>query len=254
MIPVEPWSWMAGSVRGSSHIMSGMPRQDHYWTDSFHDDRTIVVVMCDGAGGASHGGAGAALVVRVIRELIRDAMSVRESLPTQEQLADWLEIARDMLERSATASRLPIEAFATTAMIAVSDAQGTTTAHIGDGFICARFRGETDWQGLSAPQRGEYAGTTAFLTDTLICPVTSSVSRPLDCLCLATDGLEAAAWNEAAQQPHTPFFTGLVGAVKVPAGPDLRASTQLRAWLSSPALGARLHDDLTICLATRIAS
>lgn len=245
---------MAGSVRGSSHISSGMPRQDHYWTGSFHDDRTIAVVMCDGAGGASHGGAGAALVVRAIRGFIRDVMLAHGNSPTQDQLVDWLEAARDMLERSATTKKLPIDALATTAMVAVADAQGTTAAHVGDGFICARFRGETEWQSLSAPQHGEYAGTTAFLTDTLICPVTCSVPSPLDCLCLATDGLEAAAWNEAAQRPHSPFFSGLVGAIKVPAGRDHRASAQLRAWLASPDLGARLHDDLTLCLAARVVS
>lgn len=245
---------MAGSVRGSSHVVAEMPRQDHYWTGSFRDGRTVAVVMCDGAGGASHGGAGAALTVRALRGLVQEEMLARNCLPSQEQLADWLETARGMLEHISTSIGLSIDAFATTAMIAVSDEQGTTTAHIGDGFICARFNGETVWQSLSAPQRGEYAGTTAFLTDDLIAPVTSATAGLLDCLCLTTDGLEPAAWDEAAHQPHTPFFSGLVNAVTAPIGLDLRASARLRAWLGSPDLSARLHDDLTVCVATRVAS
>lgn len=251
MIPVEPWSWMAGSVRGSSHVMCGMPRQDHYWTGSFDDHRTIAVVMCDGAGGASHGGAGAALAVRALRTLVRDEVMGCGCPPSENQLVDWLEIVRDMLDGVATAARLPIDALATTAIIAVSDARATTTAHIGDGFICARFLRQAEWKGLSAPQRGEYAGTTAFLTDELISPVTSTVFGPLTHLCVSTDGLEPAAWNEADNGPHTPFFSGLAGAISVPIGLDREASAKLCAWLASPALGARLHDDLTVCLAAR---
>lgn len=251
MIPVEPWSWMAGSVRGSSHVMCGMPRQDHYWTGSFDDHRTIAVVMCDGAGGASHGGAGAALAVRALRTLVRDEVMGGGCPPSEAQLADWLEIVRDMLDGAATAARLPIDAFATTAIIAVSDARATTTAHIGDGFICARFMGEAAWQGFSAPQRGEYAGTTTFLTDELISPITSTIFAPLTHVCVSTDGLEPAAWNEAAHGPHTPFFLGLEGAIMAPAGFDRDASARLRAWLASPALGARFHDDFTVCLAAK---
>lgn len=251
MTSAEPWSWMAGSVRGSSHIMCGMPRQDHYWTGSFDDHRTIAVVMCDGAGGASHGGAGAALAVRALRTLVRDEVMGCGCPPSEDQLADWLELVRDMLDGVAAAAGLPIDAFATTAMIAVSDARATTTAHLGDGFIGARFTGQAEWQGFSAPQRGEYAGTTTFLTDELIAPVTSTVFGLLTHLCVSTDGLEPAAWNEADNGPHTPFFSSLAGAITAPAGFDRNASTRLRAWLASPALGARLHDDLTVCVAAK---
>ena len=245
---------MGGSVRGASHVASGMPRQDHFWTGSFDDHRVIAAVMCDGAGGVSHGGAGAALAVRTLRSLIQNDMAVRCDVPSEEKLSAWLEFTRVALERAALIGRLSVDALATTAMIAVSDGWITTTAHIGDGFIGARLAENDVWRSLSAPQHGEYAGTTSFLTDDMVCPVTSTFTGSLKCLCLSTDGLEPVAWSEAAHGPHTPFFSGLAGVINEPAGFDAEASARLRVWLASTELQGRVHDDLTLCIALRSAS
>lgn len=247
-----PWSWMAGSVRGSSHVVSGMPRQDHYWVGSFDGHQTIAVVMCDGAGGVSHGGAGAALAVRVLRSLIRAELAAGCRMPSPEALVAWLGTARMALERTALVLSLPVDALATTAMVALSDGATTTCAHIGDGFIAAQLAAGDVWQCLSAPQRGEYAGTTSFLSDDLAYPVTSALARPILRLCLSTDGLEPVAWDDAKHGPHAPFLTGVAKAITGSEDRDAGACARLRAWLASSDMQARLHDDLTICMAARI--
>lgn len=210
--------------------------------------------MCDGAGGASHGGAGAALAVRALRSLIKNDMAARCDVPSEDQFNAWLEIARVALERAATIGRLSIDALATTAMIAISDGWVTTTAHIGDGFIGAQLAENDLWHSLSAPQHGEYAGTTSFLSDEMVSPVTSKFTGSLKGLCMSTDGLEPVAWSDADHGPHTPFFSGLAGVINEPAGIDAEASARLRGWLASAELQLRVHDDLTLCVATRDAS
>lgn len=253
MRPLVPWSWMAGSVRGVSHVVSDLPRQDHFWADSFHGDRVIAVAMCDGAGSASHGGAGAALAVRSLRDLIRRDLDTTGGVPAQEVLGGWIDETRRLLGWSASTRGLPIQALATTALVAVSDGWTTTTARVGDGFIAARFATEGAWHSLSAPQRGEYACTTSFLTDDLALPVTSACMGLLDGLCVSTDGLEPVAWSDSSNVPHAPFLSGLAGALQQAVGFDLAASTRLRSWMASPDLQARVHDDLTVCMALRIS-
>lgn len=248
------WSWMAGSVRGASHIVSDMPRQDHYWVGTFDGHRTFAAIMCDGAGGASHGGAGAALAVRVLRGLVRAELAAESRMPSPDTLAAWLGTARITLERIALALELPADAFATTAMIALSDGVTTTTAHIGDGFIAAQLAEGKVWQSLSAPQRGEYVGTTSFISDDLAYPVTSVLSQPILRLCLSTDGLEPVAWNDARHEPHGPFLAGVAKAITTSEGRDAGACVRLRAWLGSSDMQARLHDDLTICMAARFGA
>lgn len=245
---------MAGSVRGASHVASGMPRQDHWWVGGFGDDRVIALVACDGAGGVAHGGAGAALAVRALRDLVRREMSGGARVPSPETLGTLLEGARDVLGGASRSVRLPAVSLATTAMIAVSDGSATTAAHVGDGFIALQPLGEEVWLSMSAPQRGEYAGTTSFLTDESIYPVTSEFTDPVARLCLSTDGLEAVAWDDAGCGPHAPFLSGVASAVAAPAGFDAAASARFRNWLASPGLAARTHDDLTMCLASRVPS
>lgn len=252
MRAADLWSWMAGSVRGASHIGSDMPRQDHYWVGSFDGHRTVAVVMCDGAGGVSRGGAGAALAVRILRGLVRAELAADWGMPSPEALAAWLGIARIALERIALVHGLPVDALATTAMIAVSDGLTTTTAHIGDGFIAAQLAEGDAWQCLSAPQRGEYAGTTSFISDDLANPITSVLARPILRLCLSTDGLEPVAWDDARHEPHAPFLTGVAKAITIPEGRDAGACARLRAWLTSSELQTRVHDDLTVCMAARV--
>lgn len=247
-----PWSWMAGSVRGASHIVSDMPRQDHYWVDSFEGHQTIAVVMCDGAGGVSHGGAGAALAVRVLRSVVRADLATVRGVPPPQTLVDWIEIARKVLLRAAFHAGLSADALATTAMIALSDGVTTTSAHIGDGFISAQLAEGDAWLCLSAPQRGEYAGTTSFLSDDLVYPVTSVLAHPIQRLCLSTDGLEPVAWDDALHEPHSPFLTGVAKAITGSEGRDAGACARLREWLSSSDMQARLHDDLTVCMAARV--
>lgn len=245
---------MEGSVRGSSHVESGLPRQDHYWIGSSLDGQIVAMVVCDGAGGVSHGGAGAALTTRVLRGLIQIGITESDEVPSLDALGSWLEIARERLDQVARSRNLPIEAFATTAMIAVSDGFDTRTAHIGDGFVAAELLDGSGWRSMSAPQRGEYAGTTAFLTDHFAYPVTSTFSGDIGRLCLSTDGLEPVAWNEALHAPHVPFFKGISKAVTASSGRDAFASNRLKVWLGSSDLRARVYDDLTLCMASRIAS
>lgn len=240
---------MGASVRGASHVALGMPRQDHLWVGGHDRDRIFAAVMCDGAGGVSHGGAGAAIAVRTMRSLVLGGLLRSCAVPPPDVLAGWVLETGDALARAAAAHRLDRGALATTLLVAVSDGHATSVAHVGDGFVALKILGPGGWDCVSAPERGEYAGTTSFLTDDRIAPRSMGVVAPVERICLSTDGLEPIAWNEAAACVHAPFLDGIAAALPSLPGRGAGACGRLERWLSSPGLQARVHDDLSLCIA-----
>ena len=114
--------------------------------------------------------------------------------------------------------------------------------------------GESDAYTLfSAPQRGEYANTTNFITsdgwqDTLDISIRrGGVSR----VAMFSDGIQNIALSAAADNaPHAPFFNPLFSWAEQQQDTDA-AGDNLAAFLSSPRVTARADDDLTLLLAVR---
>lgn len=248
----EEWRWVAASQRGTSHEAAGERRQDAFRVLAAGD--ALIAVVCDGAGSAPFGGAGAALVARMISSLARNHMARHCALPSDADLIAWVCLVRIALSHAAERRGCLVGAFATTLVCAISVGDMTLTLHIGDGTIVVRPSDETDYAVLSWPEQGEFVCETYFITDAQIQVAISRHDMAVDQLALMSDGLERLALRFVERSAHPGFFTTMFAplAAAVDAnGRNAALSAQLRAFLASPSVNARTDDDKTLVLAVR---
>lgn len=249
------WAWAAASCRGTSHERCGEPRQDAFRIAGPADGRDfLAVVTCDGAGSASHGGAGARIAAWTLASCARTWLSFMSRLPEADAATCWMLLARARIASVAAKRGLDSRDFATTAVVAISDGTSTITAHVGDGAVAARKAGSGDWIALSWPAQGEFASTTWFLTDEG--DLALRVCRhdlPIDRLAVMTDGLERLALDFRACVPHAAFLDPMAAplALRGTGGYDRDLSRALCAYLGSERVNDRTDDDKTLVLAAR---
>lgn len=115
----------------------------------------VLIALADGAGSARHGAVGA-------RYAVQNALAI----DVRDELTLAAQRAREGVEREAHLRGCSIDDLATTLQVARLTRHGSTvsaeTLHIGDGVIAASAPGGVGV--LSAPERGEHANETAFLT------------------------------------------------------------------------------------------
>lgn len=245
------WTWAAASRRGTSHERLGEKRQDAFRTLLVEASDTVVLVACDGAGSAARGGAGSAIAARVLSRCARDALA-EGRWPSDEDVWDWIDLARDRIAAAARRRELVPRDFATTVVMLISNGSETLVVHVGDGAAVVRDAATGVWRAVSWPAQGEYASTTFFLTDDggpRVRMAREAVA--VDRLAAFTDGIERLALDFATERAHGPFFSGMsdpVAAAEV-SGWNLPLSRKLGDYLSSAAVNARTDDDKTLILA-----
>jgi hypothetical protein len=274
------WKWAAATTIGTSHIRLGTRRQDAYrcYSPSNSPDWMICVVS-DGAGTAQRGGEGASLTCRTIAlcaqahlafqkqhhtTLDTDTANVPStraarglaSLPTDEQVMQWIDCARDRIAGAAARKGLTPRDFACTLICVLTDGDQTLVVHVGDGFAAFKEVGASSWSLATWPDHGEYASTTYFVTDDpqAKAQVVRS-SAPVSMFAVSTDGMERLALNIAQKSPHPGFFEALAGPVLASptAGKDQELSAALKAMLDSPRVCERTDDDKTLVVVARHA-
>lgn len=157
------WRVFYGSATGTYHLNAGESCQDagHHAVV----DGTLVGAVCDGAGSAKQGHAGADFLARELVGLIGEAVakpSFAWEDPT-EFLAEAIDGARAQLAELARARELVLRDFASTLVGCICGPRGGCLFHVGDGFAVALDRdGGTR---LSPPENGEYSDQTFFVTD-----------------------------------------------------------------------------------------
>lgn len=240
------WKLVFGSVRGTSHVQSGQPCQDHCAGTVVG---TALVAACsDGAGSAELSQLGSRYAVeRFLEEAVQ---SVGDAAPERDVIGAWVDAARARVLEEASAQGVPPRQLACTFLGAVAGVGWTAYAQIGDGVIV--FDGETGYELAFWPDNGEYANATRFLTDEdyrdhLHIEI---VPRQVDEIALLTDGLQMLALDFAQARVHSPFFTPLFRTLRN--GPDeatLRAS--LLGFMDSRRVNDKTDDDKTLLIATR---
>lgn len=242
------WRWAAASREGTSHKRTGNGRQDAMRVTVA--GRWLIAIACDGAGSAARGRGGAVLATRSLSEAAR-AHLAHGDLPDDATVQRWVEAARERIAQTATARALAPRDFATTVVLLLTDGADSLVLHIGDGAAVARTA--DGWRALSWPEQGEYAATTYFLTDDTPRLRVARASAPADCVALFSDGLERLALDFASEQPHAPFFDGMIAPLAAGTAPgrDPKLSAQLGAFLDSERVNARTDDDKTLILALR---
>ena len=253
--PAQSWRLVRASVQGTSHAKTGQPCQDSSSVGEGAPDDILVAAVADGAGSAELSAAGSRIAgcaatqsaVRLMRLHLHPLCE--ETL--REILQESVHSARQALEAEADRQTSPLRDFATTLIVAICAPKITGAAQIGDGAMVTADRDSGGYTLFSAPQRGEYANTTNFITsddwkDSLnIRTHYNGVSR----LAMFTDGIQSVALNAASDNaPHVPFFDPLFSWAEKQEDTDA-AGNGLAAFLSSPRVTARADDDLTLLLA-----
>jgi hypothetical protein len=213
----------------------------------------LISVISDGAGSASFGGQGASLACRTISQAALSHIRVAQDLPSNHQIQDWVDSARDRIITTALRRSLLPRDFASTLILSISDGVETVIAHIGDGSTVLRDKSTAEWIAPSWPAHGEYASTTNFLTDEH--SVQLRITRhlePIDALVSFTDGLEKLALDFVNSKPYVPFFNAITRSIfQLPQpGRDQTISNQLELYLNSDAINQRTDDDKTLVIAT----
>ena len=255
------WRIMAASVTGTSHARTGQLCQDSFSFSVDAVDDTLIAAVADGAGSAELSAIGSDIAARAATQtairLLRLHVSPFYEGVLREILLKAVYAARKELQSEAHRKERTLRDFATTLIVAICSLETTASAHIGDGAVVTAnvATPESDatpaYTLFSAPQRGEYANTTNFITsnnwqDSLDVRIRrGGVSR----LAMFTDGVQALALNTASKNmPHAPFFNPLFQWSEKQED-EQAAGNSLKAFLSSSRVTDRVDDDLTLLLA-----
>ena len=255
--PSSRWRVVRASVQGTSHAKTGQPCQDSSSVGAGAPDGVLVAAVADGAGSAELSAEGsriaACAATRSAIRLLRLHVSPVYEGVLEEILQESVRSGRNALEAEARRQKKSLRDFATTLIVAICAPEITGAAQIGDGAMVMADSESSDYTLFSAPQRGEYANTTNFITssgwqDSLdVRTRRGGISR----LAMFTDGIQSIALNAASgNAPHAPFFDPLFGWADKQEDTDA-AGNGLAVFLSSPRVTARADDDLTLLLAVR---
>ena len=247
------WQIIAASVQGTAHARSGAPCQDAHAYTSLPGN-VAVLAVADGAGSADHSELGAQAAVVAAVDALERALGAAWPATTVEWDGLFLDAylkARQGVICLAEEQGLKPRALASTLLCAVVSEHGLAVAQLGDGVAVAGLEGGA-WFVAAAPQRGEYANETYFLTQGDALPPLDVRLYPDPVLAVAamTDGLLRLVLDMQRNEPHVPFFKPLL-AFAAQAGDEGEAAQQLAAFLMSERVSARTDDDKTLVLAVR---
>jgi hypothetical protein len=259
MIP-NLWKYAFASVLGTSHRSANKACEDVsrcrvIWSGD--NSPTLVAVVSDGAGSASHSREGAHLacshVIEEVFQLVNTGCGPRDL--SLELAQNWCVAYRNEIERIAIPRGLGVRDFACTLVAAIVGQDSATFIQLGDGATVVARRQEPDqYQWVFWPQRGEFENTTYFLTDPLAPEFiqVDFVQDTLDEVALLTDGLQRLALHYQTQTAHADFFLPIFKYVRaLPAGYSAEATETLKVWLDSPQVNERTDDDKSLVLASR---
>lgn len=238
------WKLVFGSVKGTSHMQSGLPCQD-YCAGAVVGTR-LVAACADGAGSAELSQLGSkAAVDRFMEVASCDAM------PALAQIEEWVDAARNHLVEQAAANGSTPRQLACTFLGAVVGDGWAAFIQVGDGAIV--FDGPNGYNLAFWPDNGEYANTTRFLSedDFRQHMRVEIVERHVSELAVLTDGLQTLALDIAGIKVYDPFFAPLFKAVRN-GSDDTALKNSLLDFMNSKRVNDRTDDDKTLLLATRM--
>ena len=245
---------------GAAHLRDGTPNQDSVVVALPFLGRlgpAAVMAVSDGAGSAKysqHGSRAACIagVASLSRQLDRNpAIAVKEHLMRSALQRAVRSARRSVIETAQRSHRTSgltnVNEYACTMMLTLSGPRLVGVAHVGDGCVVAGD-GE-EWRLLSAPDNGEFANETRFLTNPRNLPrVTVASGSEISCVAVITDGLQDVALSHGSV-PHERFWTPLYRALNRISSTN--PHTVLDSLLRKVADAGKATDDCTIAVSVR---
>ena len=246
------WKVYFASATGKYHLACDVPCQDSGHYEVVED--VLIGVVCDGAGSAREGQAGAEFFSRKVTGLLSESIrsghfSERARSDCRDYLLSIIQAARMELDEIALSRQMEPREFACTMVGCIASRDGGCFFHIGDGF--AIYLGENGESVLSNPENGEYADETYFVTDDdwkdhlRVTPVPEISSGCL--IGLMTDGASPFAVDRQRTGFYRPFIDPVVAFLRN--ATEHNGNHALKNLLESEKTSAITPDDKTLLLA-----
>ena len=245
------WKYVVTSVRGSAHLVNGLPCQDSGLGRQIGE--VIVIALADGAGSAKFSDEGSRVVVETTLEFFANffAGHPQPGLLLEElDITDGrllLKLIRQKLENFANDRSSALHEYASTMLVGIIHHSGSCFYQIGDGVWCvskSNVLAAATW-----PQQGEYAGQTDFVTSKIAEASLqfAFIKGSIDFAVGMTDGLERLALDFRCCVPHRGFCEPLINGL-LEAKDQSALKHQLDLFLESSRILERTDDDKTLAL------
>lgn len=247
------WKAALDYRQGQSHRRAGIPCQD-YGRLLMPDGETLIAAIADGAGSAPHSRLGARVAVEAALSEAKRRLELerfRDAGDLSKLLGEVFPAVRTALADAANDNSLALGDLACTLTVIALTPGSVAAAQIGDGFVVARS-GRGSYEMLIAPDRGEHANETSFVTD----PDAEARLRlavwekEVQFLSAATDGLATVSLDQRLGQPHTNFFRPMDQFAHMSDGAG-EIHDGIREFLASDRLAARVDDDVALLVCGR---
>ncbi len=244
------WTWARANEIGSGHIKRQQPCQDAYFC--FSDGDIFIAAVADGAGSAAHGGHGAWLCCRGLKNLARKYVAKNNQLPSKYIFATWLsQVINHTAEISASLDKTPRD-FASTLIFLASNGKETFVAQVGDSCAVFKDHDTDDWICPVWPTKGHYASTTCFVTDRVVQLYFAEHKHNVSRVALFSDGLEKLILDQKTKVASPGFLDPITNPLSNGTrGLNRALSREVKLFLGSQRVLDRTDDDKTIILAQR---
>lgn len=163
----NPYRVACGQIVGRSHAASHTPCQDY--AACRRSTTMACIALADGAGSRQKSQIGAEAVVRSALQILESQFDEIYSICERDKVAAQRYIHQKLitvLQHKAVKHDCEVNELASTLLFAAHKQGRLIAGHIGDGVI-AQVDSDGNAKTLSHPENGEYANTTAFVTDSL---------------------------------------------------------------------------------------
>lgn len=154
------WKIAGASIIGSSHVKSGAPCQD--FIHSMTKGDVTCIALADGAGSYKYSDTGAEIACTAVTEYFTSEFDRFFAMSASEIKRFIIHGIRTRLGRKASTLDSTKAELSSTLLFAAIKNDLFLIGHLGDGVICGEING--DLVLLSAPENGEFANTTYFVT------------------------------------------------------------------------------------------
>lgn len=154
------WKIAGASIIGSSHIKNHTPCQD--FISSLTRGDVTCIALADGAGSCKYSDVGAEVSCSAVTEHLTADFDRFFSMPPSDLKWFMIHSIRTRLGRKASLLETNKSELSSTLLFLAIKGNKYLMGHIGDGVICGETNGELVL--LSAPENGEFANTTYFVT------------------------------------------------------------------------------------------
>ncbi len=248
----NPYKWASACVTGASHHACGAPCEDAVASRLVTVETTqyFIVAVSDGMGSADHGGRGAEIAANAFVDLAAKRLATRRSWSGSGLLGVANAVATDVhhvLLRFASRMNAHPMQYAATLLACITDGKHSAFVQIGDGAIVMGPVRQM-WRPVFAPQRGEYANISCFITEADALQKLQARLHVgfLHNIALMTDGVEPLVLARGVVTPALfDHLASVMGGLTRP-GSVGALSAQLETLLAGPLVQGRIGDDASL--------